>query len=460
VPTPDQRVDQGPDGERSKAEQERQHPGRRVYLGTAPGAMTWPGRGDPSEPERQGRHFALGSGPADAHALEVDRTMGSVVVTKRGADRFRRGLVWVFRCDLAAGSEAEPGAIVRVVDARHNFVCHALYGPGELALRLLSREQLEPGPELFRRRLGQAIAHRRELFGDREALRLVHAEADLLPGLLVDRYADGVVVQSLCTALDQREQLVVDLLVELLAPRVVVVRDDGGTRELEGLPRRKSVAYGADPRVSYEEAGIRFTVDLLDDQKTGGYLDQAENRRLAGARARGRCLDLFSYHGGFGLQMARQADHVLCVELDPAAAGRLRQNVGANGLDARVEVRQGNAFDELRAAQARGDSYQTIVVDPPAFAKRKSALEAALRGYRELYLRALRLLAPGAILFACSCSARLGREPFEQMLVDAAADAKRRVVILERRGAGADHPVLLGVPETEYLKCLVLKRVD
>ena len=381
----------------------------------------------------------------------------TVKINQKGANRLRRqGQVWVFRSDVLETGRARPGDIVRIVDGRRRLIGHGFFGGSELSLRLLSGPDRVPDDALLRERLVQAVERRRLLCPGRDALRLVHGESDLLPGLLVDRFGPGLVVQTLCQATDQREGLFVKLLLELLKPGVLVLRDDGGTRDYESLPRRKGLAHGDDSRVSYREGELHLEVDLLEDQKTGAFLDQHDNHLLAGRLARGRALDLFSYHGGFGLQMARQADQVLCVDQSEAAIERLRHNARRNDLGD-VQAITGNAFDELRALQERGGRFDTVVIDPPAFAKRKSALEGAWRGYKDLNLRAMRLLAPGGILLSCSCSAKMTRELFEQMLLEAARDAGRRLAVLARRGAGPDHPALLGVPETEYLKCFVLQ---
>jgi 23S rRNA (cytosine1962-C5)-methyltransferase len=375
-------------------------------------------------------------------------TTPTVVVDRKGAERLRRrGQVWVFRSDLLDPGAARPGDVVRIVDPRRRLLGHGFYGASELALRLLDGADRPPDAAWFRARLEQAIARRRGPCSGREALRLVHGESDRLPGLLVDRFGAGLVVQSLCQAIDQREEMLIDLLVEQLQPATVVVRDDGATRDYEALPRRKALVRGADPMATYREGELRFTVDLLADQKTGAVLDQHDNHLLAGRLARGAALDLFCYHGGFGLQMARRADRVTCVDQSESAIGRVQAAARDNQL-ANVTAAVDNAFDHLRGLEQRGARFDTIVIDPPAFAKRKSAVEGAWRGYKDLNLRAMRILAPGGLLVTCSCSARFTRDLFEQMLMEAATDAHRRLQLLERRGAGPDHPALLGVPET------------
>lgn len=379
----------------------------------------------------------------------------TLVVTGRGADRVRRGQVWVFQSDVAK-VEATPGDLVRVLDQRDNFVCWGFYGPSQLSMRVLHRADERPNAEFFKKRLRDAVSRRQRFAADRDAMRVVHGEADGLPGWLVDKFGDGLVVQSLSLATDQREGELIEWLKETLNPRVIVVRDDGMTREYEGLEDRKGLAFGTDPVVRYHEGKMAFEIDLLADQKTGAYLDQYENHLVAGAYAKGRALDAFCYHGGFGLQLARNASEVVCVDQSDLAITRVRANAERNGVTNLTGV-CANAFDYLREAEARNERFDTIVVDPPAFAKRKGAIDAALRGYKELNLRALRLLNPGGIFISASCSAKVTPVLFEEMLISAAKDARRRVQVLERRGASRDHPGLLGIVETEYLKCFVLQ---
>jgi len=385
--------------------------------------------------------------------------MFEVLVNKRGAERFRQGLVWVFRADLLGEPQVSPGDLVRVRDADSNVIGWAFYGPSALALRLLTREDKKPDQDFFARRLQQAIARRREFLSGRDAMRMVHGEADGLPGFLVDQFGDGVVLQSLCLAIDQREPMLIELLHDLLHPRVIVVRNDGMTREYEGLEDKKFIASGADSKVEYHEGTVCFSIDLMSDQKTGAFLDQYDNHLIAGNYARGHALDLFCYHGGFALQMSQRAAHVIGVDQNELAITRARYHAELNNIG-NTEWRCENAFDILREYEAAGKKFHTIVIDPPSFAKRKSALEAAMRGYKELNLRAMKLLTPGGILVTCSCSAKVSRHMFEELLIASARDARRKFVILQRRGAGIDHPALLGVPETEYLKCFVLQALS
>jgi 23S rRNA (cytosine1962-C5)-methyltransferase len=345
---------------------------------------------------------------------------------------------------------------MRVVDARGKVLGSALFAPepAPIALRVFARGvEVDLDEALLRERLRRAAARR----GGLAACRVVHGEADLLPGLFVDRYGDAAVVQTAAAAMDRREGTIARLLVEVLGVRTVVARDDGSARDHDGLPRRKGVLLGDGPtRVTYQEGEVRFEADLLEDHKTGAFLDQRDNHVRAGDLARGEALDCFSYHGGFALQLARRAASVVAVEEAPAAAARITANARLNGL-ANVEVRNADAFAELRGFEAAGRKFDVVVVDPPALAKRKGPIEAALRAYKELNLRALRITARDGTLITCSCSGKITAGLFESMLADAARDSGREAVIEERRGAGADHPVLVGVPETEYLKCWILR---
>jgi 23S rRNA (cytosine1962-C5)-methyltransferase len=383
-----------------------------------------------------------------------------VAVTSHGAARLRAGEPWVWRSDVVL--PREPGAaeadVVTAVDPRGKPLGTAFFAPGsQIPLRVWDAAGAPYTDEELRRRLRDAAARRLPLAGEAAAYRLVHAEADRLPGLVVDRYGDALSLQLLSAATDRREGPIVAALCDLFGPRLVVGRNDGGAREFEGLPRRKGRLAGEGPtRVTYREGDVRFTVDLLEDAKTGGFLDQRENHLRAAGFAHGTALDAFSYQGGFALHLARRCDHVLALDESAAAVERARENAAANGLP-NVECRVGNAFDVLRQLEADGARFDVVVLDPPALAKRRGALAAAVRGYRELNLRGLRLLRPGGVLVTCSCSQQMTPPRFDEMLGEAAALARRPVQVLERRGAAADHPVLLGVPATEYLKCWILR---
>ncbi|MBX5481454.1 MAG: class I SAM-dependent rRNA methyltransferase [Myxococcaceae bacterium] len=382
-------------------------------------------------------------------------------VNARGASRLRRLNPWCYRTDLEVAPDTrERGAIVVVEDAQGNPIGQAFYAQtSPLALRLITRRL--PGEEpidedFWRARLRAAIA-RRAVLGNRDAVRLVHGECDLIPGLFVDRYGHGLTIQTLAEGADARKELFARILVELTGATHVVCRDDASGRDWEGLPRETKVLFGeGPPRFVFHEGRNRFEVDLLGDLKTGSFLDQVDNHLRAGELGRGEALDCFSYHGGFALALAANCTSVLAVEQDERAAARAAHNAKVNGHD-NVSVRHGNAFDVLHEFDRAGRRFDTIVVDPPGLAKRREGLSSALRAYHELNLRALRCLRPEGLLVTCSCSGKLDRSGFEAMVLNAAADAKRSVQILERRGAGLDHPVLATLPESEYLKAWFLR---
>jgi len=384
-----------------------------------------------------------------------------VTVTRRGADRLAAGHLWIYRADVEQAPAAlEAGDVVAIVDGRGRFLAKAFWSArSKIALRVVTRDEVPVDAGFFAERLAQAIDLRARAFGEERFVRLVHGEADLLPGLVVDRYGDAAVIQTLVPATDRRKALLAELVANALSLRTVVERNDVRVRELEGLAQTKGVLRGDPPGpIAYREGEVRMTIDLLSGQKTGAFLDQRENHLRAGEYARGRCLDCFSYAGGFALQLARRADQVVAVEMQPTAAALLRENVAANRA-ANVEVVEANAFDYLRDRADEEPAFDLVVLDPPAFAKNKDALPAARRGYKEVNLRALQVLRPGGILVTASCSYHLSEAELEAVVLSAANDAGRRVQILERRGAGRDHPVLMGVPETRYLKCFFLRVV-
>ncbi len=381
-----------------------------------------------------------------------------VTISRRGAERLAAGHLWIYRADVVRPPSAEAGDVVALVDARGRFLAKAFWSArSKIALRVVTRDEEPVDEGFFAARLSSALELRERVFGDERFVRLVHGEGDLLPGLVVDRYGDVAVMQTLVPATDRRKGLFADLLASALSLRAVVERNDVRVRELEGLEQRKGIVRGADPGpVEYREGSVRMRLDLMSGQKTGAFLDQRENRLRAGEYARGRCLDCFSYGGAFALQLALRAERVTAVEMQPVAAALLRENVALNRAE-RVEVVEANAFDYLRDRSEEEPAFDLVVLDPPAFAKSKDSLPAARRGYKEVNLRAIRILKPGGILVTASCSYHLPEEMLEAIVLDAANDAGRRLQLLERRGAGRDHPVLLGVPETRYLKCLVAR---
>ncbi len=383
----------------------------------------------------------------------------NVTVIQRGAVRVRSGHPWIYRSDVRVPPGLPGGSEVRVVDERGQFLAVAFYSStSQIALRLLSRDDRR-ADEVVSERLRLAVELRERLFPGASAVRLVHGEGDLLPGLVVDRYGSALSIQTLAQATDARRDSIVRQLVELTGATVVVERNDVPARRHEGLELRKGVLVGelAGP-VAYREGDVELTANLLEGQKTGAFLDQRENHLLAGALAFGRALDCFAYAGGFALQLARKADRVTAVDASETAIAELSENARRNGLT-NLEPVAGNAFDFLRASVERGDKFDMIVLDPPAFTKSKDTLDAAVRGYKEINLRAMRMLTPGGLLVTASCSYHLDESHFASILLDAARDAARSMQLLEKRGAGRDHPELIGAPETRYLKCFFLRAI-
>jgi 23S rRNA (cytosine1962-C5)-methyltransferase len=381
-----------------------------------------------------------------------------VSLVRRGVERWQAGHPWIYRADLNGDPGLQGGEVVRVVDGRGWFLGKAFYSKqSKISLRWLSFEDVSVDVDFFRQRLALADAMRQRALPGETTYRAVHGEADLLPGLVVDRYGDCLSVQFLIPATEQRKRLFVELLTEQYNPRAIVNRSDVGVRALEGLPLEKGVLSGTLPGpVTYDEGLVRVRADLLEGQKTGSFLDQRENHIVASQYAFGEALDCFSYVGGFALQLATRAKSVTAVEISETAAAQLRANAAANKLT-NVDVVVANAFDYLRDTLDEGKRFDTIVLDPPSFAKNKDAIAGALRGYKEINLRAIQLLRPGGYLISASCTYHIDEQGFEDMLASAAADAKRRVQIIEKRGAGKDHPVLLNLRETRYLKCFVLR---
>ncbi|MFL5356677.1 class I SAM-dependent rRNA methyltransferase [Archangium sp.] len=428
--------------------------------------MPKPTRDNPRHDRRPGAPPGRKRPPHRPEVIAPDRTtpeMGpdglpQVSLIRRGVERWQAGHPWIYRADLNGDPGLQGGEIVRVMDARGWFLGKAFYSKlSKISLRWLSYEDVAVDTDFFRQRLALADAMRQRALPGETTYRAVHGEADLLPGLVVDRYGDCLSVQFLIPGTEQRKQLITELLVELYKPRAIVNRSDVGVRGLEGLPQEKGVLYGTLPGpVAYDEGLVRVRADLLEGQKTGAFLDQRENHIVASQYAFGEALDCFSYVGGFALQLATRAKSVTAVEISDQAAAQLRENAASNKLG-NVEVVVANAFDFLRDAVDEGRRFDTIVLDPPSFAKNKDAIEGALRGYKEINLRAMQLLRPGGYLISASCTYHIDEQGFEDMLASAAADAKRRVQIIEKRGAGKDHPVLLNLRETRYLKCFVLR---
>jgi 23S rRNA (cytosine1962-C5)-methyltransferase len=384
---------------------------------------------------------------------------GPVVVSRKGVARIERGHPWIFRSDVIKEGGASPGAVVRVEDVRGTPLGFAFFSSrSEIRLRMIDRGE-SLAETFLRDRIAQALRWRQTVAAGAEAYRVVHGEGDGLPALVVDRYGDYLSIQTLSQGTERAKGEIVAALVELLQPRGIVERNDPKVRTLEGLDQRVWVLHGEVPEtVEVSEGDVRFRVDLMKGQKTGLFLDQRENHVTARLYARGRVLDAFSYDGGFALQVARQADEVTAVDLSAESLERLKANAALNGLT-NVATRDANAFDVLRSLDDAGERFDTVILDPPAFAKSRDAIEKAARGYKEINLRALKVLAPGGCLVTCSCSYHIHEDDFEAILAAAATDAGVAATVVEKRRQARDHPILLGVPETYYLKCFVLRKL-
>lgn len=382
-------------------------------------------------------------------------------VSRRGALRWRQGHPWIYRSDVERRPSA-PAGVVAVTGPDGVPQGYALWSPAsEIALRRLAGpEEAPPDAAWWHARLAAAIARRAPLAGHTTALRLVHGEGDGLPSLVVDRYDDCLVVQLLSAGVDACRPAIVDALQALTGCAGILARNDPATRAREGLPREVTLLAGAVPRtVEVVEHGIRYLAAPWDGQKTGAFLDQRENRVLIGERARGAALDCFAYHGSFALHLARRADTVVALDSSAAALARVDEHAARNGLG-NITAVEGDAFEQLRQWGREGRRFDTIVVDPPAFAKHKAALEGAWRGYKDINLQAMRLLAPGGTLFTASCSFHLSRAHFLALLQEAAADSGRVLALRALTGQPLDHPELLTVPETGYLKGALLEAQD
>jgi 23S rRNA (cytosine1962-C5)-methyltransferase len=385
---------------------------------------------------------------------------GSVVISTRGVERLRSGHPWVYRSDVRS-AQAEAGAIVRVTDERGRWHGRAFYSDkSQIAVRLLTRENVPVDRAFFTERLRRAAAYRETVVENTDAYRLVHGEADLLPSIVIDRYGDYLVLQTLSQASERQKDMIVEILVELFSPRGILQRNDPKVRLLEGLPQSVSVLQGEVPaEILAKENGITFVYDLAKGQKTGSFLDQRENHWAARRYASGEVLDCFSYQGGFALTVAQECEHVEGIDMGGAAVQAARRNQELNAIT-NVTFREGNAFDVLKEYDGMERRFQMVILDPPAFAKNRDSLEAATRGYKEINLRALKILAPGGYLVTCSCSYHLSEALFLQLIAEAANDAKKTVVVVERRTQAEDHPILLTMPETHYLKTLILKVIQ
>ena len=392
----------------------------------------------------------------------TNSTLPTVKVSPRGATRLKSGHVWVYRSDIVSADGVEPGAMVAVVDHRGKPLGTALYSSSsQIAIRMIADEAVKDLPALLRQRIADAIAYRERFVHNTDAYRVIFSEADVLPGLIVDRYNDILSVQVLTQAMDAapvRDTVVTELTARL-HPASIFERVDPRVRELEAIPAlASSLLQGEKTVTSFTMNGIQFHFDALEGQKTGSFLDQRENYFAAAHYAHGDALDVFCYQGGFALHLAPRCSQITGVDSSRPALEIADQNAVLNRArlgGKEIEWIEANAFDLLRDYATSNRRYDTIVLDPPAFAKSKRDLDAALRGYKELNLRALKMLRPGGILVTCSCSYHVSQADFLEMLASAALDVHRTLRLIEFRGQAKDHPVLLNVPETAYLKCVI-----
>lgn len=393
---------------------------------------------------------------------KAPESIPTVKISPRGTTRLKAGHVWVYRSDIVSADNVDPGAVVRVTDHRGKPMGTALYSTSsQIAVRMISNDQVADFPALIRQRIDAAIAYREPLVRDTDAYRLIFSEADFLPGLIVDRYRDILSLQILTQAMDANlfREAVISELANSLKPVSIIERVDPRVRELETLPARASgLLLGSQTATTFAMNGVQFHYDALQGQKTGAFLDQRENYAAAAHYAHGEALDVFCYQGGFALHLAPHCSQVTGVDSSRPALEVAEQNATLNQSllkGKEIDWIEANAFDLLKDYSSSDRHYDTIVLDPPAFAKSKRDLDTALRGYKELNLRALKMLRPGGILVTCSCSYHVGQSDFLSMLTSAALDAHRTLRLVEVRGQAKDHPVLLNVPETAYLKCLI-----
>ena len=386
--------------------------------------------------------------------------MTTIKVSNRGAKRVRQGHLWVYRSDVRQ-ADAEAGAIVEVVDEASNFVGQAFYSDAsEIALRILTTTRQTIDRDWWRARLRNCAARRVSIKRETNAYRLVYSEGDLLPSIIVDVYDGHFVWQALSQGSDRMQAELIELLVEEFQPKSVFELNDARVRQLENLELRAGVVHGEAPNeIEVSQHGIRFTVSPRTGQKTGAFLDQRENYLAAQRVAHGRALDCFTFNGGFALHLAASCETVLGLDISDEAVAAASRNAALNEAS-NVTFRAANVFDALREMESAGERFDTIVLDPPAFTKSRATVKSGARGYKEINLRALKLLNPGGVLITCTCSYHMSEAMFLDLIAQAAMDARRRLQIIEKRGQASDHPVLLGVPETHYLKCVIARVVE
>ena len=376
-------------------------------------------------------------------------------VSRKGADRLRSGHPWIFRSDVVAIGQATAGSTVRVLDPRGQFLGQAHYSAAsQIALRMLGRSA---SPIDIGARIAAAQLFRERVVTDSTAYRLVHAEGDFLPALIVDRYGDSFAIQALDQGMEHSTPEIVAALNTQFSPVAIVARNDAAVRSLEALPRETKILAGElDGPVAIRMNGFQMEADLVSGQKTGVFLDQRENYLAAARYATGKALDCFTSTGGFALHLSRTCDHVEAIDSSAAALATAERNAAANGIS-NVTFREADVFDVLSSYSSARRNFDAIVLDPPAFAKSRTQINGALRGYKDINLRALRLLETGGILVTCSCSHHVSEAMLLEIVAEASLDSGRTLRVLERRTQAQDHPILLTVPETLYLKCLILQ---
>lgn len=386
------------------------------------------------------------------------RDLQIIQITHKGVRHFQTGHPWIYKSDLKGVLPQEAGVTV-VEDPSGRFLAQALFSPkSQISLRILSKKKETIDKEWFKGKIKKAIDLRGRLQIQSDAVRLVFGESDGLPAFIVDRFADVISFQTLCAGIDHYKNELVDILNEELRPRAIVERNDVPVRKLEGLPLTGQVLKGDIPdRVKIREGNISLYVDALHGQKTGAYLDQRDNRLLAGRIACGKVLDCFSYEGWFAAHMTKNAESVLCVDSSGPALENAKENAKQNNLLDKIRFCEANCFDFLKKEDSKGTHYDCINLDPPPFVKSARDCESGYRGYKEINLRAMKLLRPEGILITSSCSHHFSDEDFDAVLADAANDASVTAQVLYRTGAAPDHPVLAGFPESHYLKCRILK---
>lgn len=387
--------------------------------------------------------------------------MATVVLKRQRKKRLEAGHPWIYQSEIAeVRGEASPGDMVDIVNHQGHFLARGYINPAsQITVRVVSYHQEDLDMELITARLQQALAWRERFLPGARSYRLVYGEADFLPGLVVDRFEDVLVTQILTLGMETRRQLVIDALVKLLQPRAIYERNDVPVRELEGLELYQGWVHGDGPEtVTIEENGLKFRVNIVEGQKTGYFFDQRENRAAMRPLVPGaRVLDCFCHTGSFAIHAAHYgAREVLGIDISELAVEQARVNAEINGLGD-VQFRVGNAFDELRSFYDQGERFDLIVLDPPAFTKSRHNIEGAYRGYKEINLRAMKILKPGGFLVTNSCSYHMSKELFHTMLLDARTDLRRPVRLVEWRTQGKDHPILLGSDETQYLKYVILQ---